>query len=71
MRTYAVDQDGIRLDRVVLDAYGTLAGAYEAVIEANPGLAGRVQALMAGDVVSLPSLPNPVQGAALPQRLFD
>lgn len=71
MRVYTVARDGVRLDRVVYDAYGTLAGAYEAVIDSNPGLAKRVLFLKAGDQITFPSLPKPIEGAALPQRLFD
>lgn len=53
-------KDGDTLDWVCWKYYGTMSGAVEAVLEANPRLADYGPVLPAGVLVSLPELPEPV-----------
>ena len=54
-------KDGDMLDAICAKHYGRTAGAVEAVLEANPGLAERGPELAAGVVVALPELAEPEQ----------
>ncbi len=65
-----VTSDGDMLDAVCRLHYGPLPGAAEAVLEANPGLAGRGPGLPAGVRIELPELdpPPPDSGTV---RLWD
>ena len=54
-------RDGDSLDVICWKHYGRQAGAVEAVLEANPGLAGVGPTLPAGWVIGLPELTQPVQ----------
>ena len=49
-------RDGDMIDQLALAAYGRTEGATEAVLAANPQLAGRPPRLPAGVVVLLPEL---------------
>ena len=49
--------EGDVIDAVCSEHYGSAAGAVEAVLDANPGLADRGPVLPAGLVVELPELP--------------
>lgn len=49
-------RDGDMIDALALDAYGRTAGATEAVLTANPHLAGLPARLPAGLVVILPDI---------------
>ncbi len=60
MTAYAT-KDGDVIDGVCRRFYGREAGAGEAVLEANPGLAGLGAVLPAGTVVKLPHLPRPLE----------
>ncbi len=51
--------DGDELDWICWRHYGRTAGAVEAVLEANPGLADRGPVLPAGIEIELPDLPEP------------
>ena len=53
--------DGDMIDAVCRRFYGREAGAVEAVLEANPGLADLGPVLPAGTVVQLPDLPRPLE----------
>ena len=57
MATYLTSDDDI-LDAVCQAHYGRQAGAVEAVLEANPGLAERGPLLPAGLRIELPDLPG-------------
>ncbi len=62
-------RDGDTLDWICRKQYGREAGAVEAVLEANPGLAALGPVYDAGVRVELPSLPEaPAQSAV---RLWD
>ncbi len=50
-------RDGDVLDAICQAHYGQQAGTVEAVLTANPGLAGQGPVLPAGIVIVLPSLP--------------
>ena len=53
--------DGDVIDAVCRRFYGRAAGAVEAVLEANPGLAELGPVLPAGTLVELPDLPRPLE----------
>lgn len=61
--------DGDMIDRLAHDAYGRTAGAAEAVMAANPHLAGLGPVLPAGLIVVLPDLAPPVKAGTV--RLWD
>jgi phage tail protein X len=60
-------KDGDMVDAICWRYYGRTAGAVEAVLDANPGLADRGPVLDAGVVIELPDLPEPEpdQGVSL------
>ena len=60
MTTYRTS-DGDVVDAVCRRYYGREAGAVEAVLEANPGLADLGPVLPAGVLVTLPDLPRPLE----------
>ena len=60
MTTYRTS-DGDVIDAVCRRYYGREAGAVEAVLEANPGLADLGPVLPAGVLVTLPDLPRPLE----------
>lgn len=62
MATYRCKQGDV-LDDIVWRHYGRQAGAVEAVLEANPGLAAAGPTLPLGHVIELPDLAatDPVQ----------
>ena len=60
MTTYRTT-DGDVIDAVCRRFYGREAGAVEAVLEANPGLAELGPVLPAGTQVELPDLPRPLE----------
>lgn len=60
MATYRTS-DGDVIDDVCKRFYGREAGAVEAVLEANPGLADLGPVLPAGIFVELPDLPQPLE----------
>ena len=60
MTTYT-SRDGDVIDAVCRAFYGREAGAVEAVLEANPGLAELGPVLPAGTKVTLPDLPRPLE----------
>lgn len=49
-------RDGDMIDQIALKAYGRTAGATEAVLAANPHLAGHPSRLPAGLIVTLPEI---------------
>ncbi len=53
--------DGDVVDDVCRRFYGQEAGAVEAVLAANPGLADLGPVLPAGMVIDLPDLPRPLE----------
>jgi len=53
--------DGDRLDTLCYRYYGHLHGCLEAVLAANPGLAGVVQPYSSGVLIEMPDLPPPVR----------
>jgi len=53
--------DGDMIDAVCRRFYGRGAGAVEAVLEANPGLADLGPVLPPGTVIQLPDLPRPLE----------
>jgi len=68
MQTYRT-RDGDMLDEICHSYYGRTAGAVEAVLEANPGLAALGPAYAAGVVIALPELPSTETAQAI--RLWD
>ena len=60
MTTYRT-KEGDVIDAVCRRYYGREAGAVEAVLEANPGLAELGPVLPAGALVTLPDLPRPLE----------
>lgn len=62
-------QDGDVLDRICWKHYDGRAGAVEAVLEANPGLADRGEVYEAGLVILLPDL-EPAENLSV-IRLWD
>jgi len=54
-------RDGDMLDALCQQHYGRAAGAVEAVLTANPGLANIGAILPAGIVIELPALPAPAR----------
>ena len=54
-------KDGDVVDDVCRRFYGREAGAVEAVLAANPGLADLGPLLPAGTVIDLPDLPRPLE----------
>ena len=60
MTTYRTSEGDI-IDAVCRRHYGREAGAVEAVLEANPGLAELGPVLPAGTLVELPELPRPLE----------
>lgn len=60
MTTYTT-RDNDLLDEVCRAFYGREAGAVEAVLEANPGLADLGPVLPANTKVTLPDLPRPLE----------
>ena len=62
--------DGDTADLVAFRTYGVTAGATEALLSANPGLAARGAVLGQGVVIVLPDLPAVVMGGPV-VRLWD
>lgn len=62
-------RDGDMLDKIALDTYGRTSGATEALMAANPHLAGQLSRLPAGLIVNLPNLPVPAPKGTV--RLWD
>lgn len=60
MTTYRT-REGDVIDAVCRRHYGREAGAVEAVLEANPGLAELGPVLPPGTLVTLPDLPRPLE----------
>ena len=60
MATYR-SRDGDVVDDICRHFYGREAGAVEAVLEANPGLAEKGPVLAADTVIELPDLPRPLE----------
>ncbi len=60
MATYRTSEGDV-IDAVCRRFYGREAGAVEAVLEANPGLAELGPVLPAGTLVELPDLPRPLE----------
>ncbi len=56
MATTIKTSDGDVLDRLCQQHYGHLMGTVEAVLEANPGLAGLSQPFVFGVAIHLPDL---------------
>ena len=56
MATTIKTSDGDVLDHLCDQHYGHLMGTVEAVLEANPGLAGLSQPFVSGVVIHLPDL---------------
>lgn len=54
MKGSVTTRDGDMIDQIALDAYGRTDGATEAVLAANPHLAGLPARLPAGVVIALP-----------------
>ena len=54
-------KDGDTLDAICWTHYGQQAGAVEAVLETNPGLADSGTIFSAGVLIELPALPEPSQ----------
>ena len=54
-------RDGDVVDEICWRYYGSRPGAAEAVLAANPGLAGRGVVLAGGLVIVLPALPAQVE----------
>lgn len=69
MATY-LTRDGDMLDAVCQAHYGRQAGAVEAVLEANPGLAEQGPLLSAGHRIELPELPEEARESGT-VRLWD
>ena len=67
--TLYVTRDGDVIDQVCRTHYGPRAGALEAVLRENPGLARRGVMLPSGIEIKLPDLPNP--GTIPVVRLWD
>lgn len=61
--------DGDVLDAICLAHYGPRQDAFEAVLEANPGLAARGPVLPGGVNIKLPGLPEAERLATV--RLWD
>ena len=59
--THYRTKEGDVIDAVCRRFYGREAGAVEAVLEANPGLAELGPVLPAGTVIQLPDLPRPLE----------
>ena len=59
--TIYTSRDNDLIDAVCRAFYGREAGAVEAVLEANPGLADLGPVLPAGTKVTLPDLPSPLE----------
>jgi phage tail protein X len=68
MQTYRT-RDLDMLDWICRKHYGRTAGAVEAVLEANPGLAELGPVYAAGVLIKLPELPSASAGKAI--RLWD
>lgn len=61
-----ITKDGDRVDWICWRYYGRYrGGAVEAVLNANPGLAGLGLVLPGGITVSLPEIPKPVKNDGL------
>ena len=60
MTTYT-SRDGDVIDDVCQRYYGREAGAVEAVLEENPGLAAKGPVLPGGVEIHLPDLPRPLE----------
>lgn len=59
MTTYTVSEDVERLDRIARTLFGSeRGGTVEALLAANPGLAGLGFLLLRGTVVVVPVLPE-------------
>lgn len=67
-QTYSC-RDGDMLDQICQRYYGRAAGAVEAVLEANPGLATMGPVYNAGTLIVLPDLPATVSKPTV--RLWD
>lgn len=59
MARSVLTRDGDVVDALALAAYGRTAGATEALLDANPQLAGLGPVLVAGLQLALPDLPAP------------
>lgn len=69
MKGKVTTRDGDMIDQIALDAYGRTADATEAVLTANPHLAGLPARLPADVVIILPVIPSsPVKPTV---RLWD
>jgi phage tail protein X len=62
--------DGDTADLIAYRVYGVTAGATEALLSANPGLAARGPVLPIGVVVNLPELAPSIASAPI-TRLWD
>lgn len=62
-------RQGDRLDRIAIEVYGRPDGTTEAILAANPGLAGQPPHLPAGVEIVLPDVP--VTAAKPTVRLWD
>jgi len=62
-------QEGDMVDWICWKHYGRQAGAVEAVLDANPGLAKLGPVLPAGTIIELPVLPDPSRNGTV--RLWD
>lgn len=58
-------RDGDTVDYIAWKHYGRQDGTAEAVLEANPGLAGYGPLLPAGVVLTLPDVPTPPTKATI------
>ena len=69
MTTYTT-AGGEMIDQITWRHYGNQLGTTEAVLAANPGLAGRPYDLPPGMVIELPALAVPADTVA-PVKLYD
>lgn len=63
-RTVISTQDQV-VDQIALAAYGVTAGATEAILAANPGLASKGCVLPEGLTITLPDIEAPAPAADL------
>ena len=69
MSRVVIARDGDMVDEIALEAYGRTAGTTEALLDANPHLAGLPARLTAGVAVTLPELQTATKPATV--RLWD